>query len=508
MASEEQDGYEFDVLLKGGLVYSGKNSLPRYVDIGILGENIVFVGDADLIPFKTDIEYDVSGYIVSPGFIDIHTHSYEEIKKEEGPALQESYLTQGVTTVFTGNDGRGPWGVEEYFNGLMKRGIGTNIAVFVGHGAVRKKVMGLANKKAEPYEMEEMKSLVKQGMEQGALGLSTGLFYTPGSFSTTEEVVELAKVASTYGGIYESHIRDESSYSIGLLNSIKETLLIGQEANIPIHFAHIKALGVDVWGQSSAVIDLINQARKKGQLVTADQYPWLASGTGLSAALLPKWSRAGGNKALMKRLEDEATTQKIRREMIENLRRRGGDESILLVTAPDGNAGINLKEYRQRMKFSDSIDAALHIIQNGGAKIASFNMQEADLINFMQQPWVMSSSDGGNGHPRKFASFPQKFQQYVVTKKVLTVPEFIHRSSGMTADTFGIKNRGYIKVGYKADILVFKTTEYQSAATYKNPYKLSKGVELLFVNGVLAVSKGKITKTLNGQAIHYKFSVK
>ncbi|UTW53978.1 amidohydrolase family protein [Kordiimonas sp. SCSIO 12610] len=478
---ETGDQVTVDYLLMSGMVYTGAKEEGRILDIGVKDDEIVFIGNADSQEISANEVIDVSGMIVSPGFIDIHTHALEELP-ENGPVSHDSYLFQGISTIFSGNDGRGPWKVQDTFASLEARGMGTNLAILVGHGAIRRAVMGDDDRAPKDAELAAMKAMIKQAMEEGALGLSTGLYYAPGSFAETDEVIELAKVAANYGGIYESHIRDESTYSIGLLGAVKETLKIGREANIPIHFAHIKALGVDVWRQSKDVVAMIEKAQNEGLTVTADQYPWKASGTRVSNALVPRWAMAGGNEELFKRLKDPELIGQIKSEMSENLRKRGGGTAILLTGGLEKWKGQTLAEYASILSL-DEIDTAIEIVLEGDAGIASFNMTDEDLERFMTQPWVMTGSDGGDGHPRKYASFPQKYQTYVKEKQVISLTDFIHRSTGLTADTFGIKGRGYIREGYKADILVFDPNTFKPKANYENPHVLSEGVIHLFVNG-------------------------
>ncbi|WP_262696207.1 N-acyl-D-amino-acid deacylase family protein [Kordiimonas aquimaris] len=487
----------YDYLIRGGLVVDGTGSAGRIADVGIVGDKIVFVGDAGNHVSQHII--DASGMVVSPGFIDPHTHAYGE-RPDEGVDYLRSYITQGTTTVFSGNDGGGPVDSEKAYQRMTEAGLGANFGLFVGHGQVRRAVVGLDNRKATSEELEQMKELVEKAMKAGALGLSSGLFYAPGSFADTQEVIELAKIAVKYGGVYESHLRDESNYSIGVVGAVREAIEIGREARIPVHIAHIKALGVDVWGQSEEIIEIIEAAHAEGIRVTADQYPWLASGTRVSNALIPRAAMAGGVDALHARLRDENGLSELKQAMAENLRRRGGAESILLTSGSDEWRGLNLGQYAAKLDKAP-IDTAVEIVLAGDAKIASFNMNENDVQNFMRQKWVMTSSDGGDGHPRKFASFPQKYRQYVVDHKTLSLEEFIYRSSALTAETFGIKDRGVLREGMKADVLIFDTATYGPVATYEKPDQISKGVVYLWINGQMVIEKTVVQPSMPGQVI-------
>ncbi|MBL8271893.1 MAG: amidohydrolase family protein, partial [Steroidobacter sp.] len=271
--------------------------------------------------------------------------------------------------------------------------------------------------------------------------------------------------------------------------------------NLPVHFAHIKALGVDVHGQADAVIKLVNEAHASGQKVTADQYPWLASGTGLSAALLPRWAVDGGRPALLKRLDDAATSQKIREEMRENLRRRGGADSLVLTVAGSPWHGKKLGDLA-RERNEDAIEAALFVVRDGRDAAVSFNMDNADVIRFMRQPWVVTSSDGSSGHPRQFATYPQKYREYV-QKGIITVGEFVRSSTGRTADILGLTDRGYLRDNYAADIVVFDPARYAPKADYLHPRELSEGVTQLVVNGRLAIDNGKLTGTAAGKLLRH-----
>ncbi|MEX0300460.1 MAG: amidohydrolase family protein [Kordiimonas sp.] len=490
-AAADTDTIVVDYLIENGLVYDGTGAEGKILYVGVAGDKIVFVG-SDKGRVAGGHKIDASGLIVSPGFIDMHTHAYNE-QPDQGPYLLKSYITQGVTTVISGNDGQGPVDISAASKKLMEQGIAANMGLYVGHGSLRRKYVGLDDKPASKSEMSQMKSAVANAMKDGALGLSTGLFYTPGSFAATDEVIELAKVAAGFGGIYDSHIRDESNYNVGLLPAVAEVIEIGKEAQLPVHIAHIKALGVDVWGKSQAVIELVRQARAEGVAVTADQYPWLASGTGLTAALVPKWARDGGTEKLLLRLREEKIRHRIRNGMTENMRRRGGAASLLLTSGSKDWLGLNLEEYAAK-RSSNAVDTAISIIESGGAKIASFNMLEDDVRSFMAEPWVMTSSDGGNGHPRKFASYPRKYQEYVVKQKVLTLADFIHKSTKLPAMTLQLEKRGQIKEGYFADILVFDPVAFKPNATFEKAYEFSSGVETLLVNGKPVISAGDVTR--------------
>ncbi|MCP5041097.1 MAG: amidohydrolase family protein, partial [bacterium] len=317
-------------------------------------------------------------------------------------------------------------------------------------------------------------------------------------FAKTDEVIALASVASEYGGVYDTHMRDESTYNIGLLAAIEETLQIGREANIPVHISHIKALGVDVWGQSAVAIELIEKARAAGQNVTANQYPWRASGTHLRNALLPREVLSGSGDAYLQRLQDPNVVVEIRPALEENLRRRGGAESLLIVVADDPEImGLTLAEIAES-RGQHPIDCAIEVMLDGSTRVASFNMHPDDIEAFMQRDWVMTSSDGTDGHPRKYASFPKKYRDYVVGKGVISMEEFLYRSSGLTAETFGLDDRGRIEKGYAADIIAFDPEKFAPVATFESWSDLSVGVIHSVINGQLVINDRRYTDNLPG----------
>jgi N-acyl-D-aspartate/D-glutamate deacylase/dipeptidyl aminopeptidase/acylaminoacyl peptidase len=489
-----------DLLIRGGRVLDGSGADAVVTDIGIKDDRIVFIGDAIQNSLSAARTINAAGLIVAPGFIDPHTHAFEDLSNPQRKN-NVNFLMQGVTTVFTGNDGGGPVNVGEVYSQWQGEGIGSNAAVFVGHGTVRGKVLGMKDSEPTAAELEQMKALVSRAMDDGALGLSSGLYYAPGSYGKTEEVIELAKIAAAKGGVYDTHMRDESSYTIGLLGSIRETIRIGREAKIPVHISHIKALGTDVWGQSRDAIAIIEAAQREGVRVTANQYPYTASGTSVGSSLLPRWAEVGGNKELLKRIDDPAVRPMLMAEMEANMKRRGGAESLLITGSRNKQiVGKTLGRIAQEWNQTP-IEAALEIIKAGGAGVASFNMSEQDIENFMRQPWVMTGSDGSGGHPRKYGTYPRKLREYVFKRRVITLPFAIRSSSALVAETFGLSERGKIAQGYFADIVVFDETTIADRATYEQPELLSEGMKFVIVNGRLAVEDGKYTGALVGRPL-------
>ncbi len=494
---------QVDVLIRGGDVIDGTGSDARRADVGVRGDRIVFVGDAAQRRIAATRTLDAKGLIVIPGFIDPHTHADRELRN---PRLghNQPYLYQGVTTIFTGNDGDGPWPIAGTMAEWQRRGIGTNVALFVGHGTVRRAVMGMRNAEPTAGELDAMQVRVRQAMEEGAFGLSTGLFYAPGIFAKTAEIIELARVVAEYGGVYDTHMRSESSAGIGLLGSVEEAIRIGREAGLPVHISHVKALGSDVWGASAMVIELVNRARADGVAVYANQYPYIASATSFHAALVPPWAQAGGRAEMLRRMDEPAVRAKLVADMERALKVRGGPGAILFRkagTVPPDLAGRTLADAAQESGKSP-VETALDIIRRAElVQIISFNMSESDIENFMREDWVMTGSDGSFGHPRTFGTFPRKIREYVYNRKVLPLPAAIRSGTSLTAEAFGLAERGQIRVGWFADVAVFDPETIADRATYLDPSVLSAGMRYVLVNGKITIEEGNYNGTLAGRML-------
>lgn len=492
-----------DVLIAGGTLYDGSGAPGRRADVALSGDRIVFVGDATSARLAAHRTIDATGLIVAPGFIDPHTHTQADLSNASKRANLD-YIMQGVTTVATNNDGGGPVGVGALLAKWDSGGIGTNALVFVPQGSVRGAVMGMSDKAPTQAQMSQMKALVERGMHEGAFGLSTGLYYAPGSYSTTEEVIELAKVAAGFGGIYDTHMRDESSYTIGLLASVREVLRIGREAGIHVHISHIKALGADVWGDADTVIAMIHAAQREGITVAACQYPYDASGTSLVSALVPRWAEAGGRDSLLARIAAPATHARLATEMRDNLRRRGGAGAMLIVSSRQPALAGKRLDAIAAARAVEPVEAALDIIRTvGDQSVASFNMNAKDIDTFMRADFVTTCSDGSDGHPRKFGTFPKKIRDYVLDRPVLTMERAIAASSAQPARDLQIAQRGKLAVGWFADVIVFDPKTIRDLSTYADPEKLATGMRWVFVNGKPAVENGAPTNVLAGRALRF-----
>jgi N-acyl-D-amino-acid deacylase len=493
-------GQAVDFLILNGTLVDGTGAPERRADVGIKGDRIMFVGDARATGVSSRWVIDAKGLIVSPGFIDPHTHTAgdlsDSVRKSNLP-----YLMQGVTTVITNNDGGGSIHLDSLLGRWSTNGIGTNAAAFVGHGSVRRTVMGMSSGAPSATQLDSMKAIVSRAMENGAIGMSTGLYYAPGSYASIEEVVDLAKVAAARKGRYDSHIRDESSYTIGLIASVNEVIRVGREARMPVHVSHIKALGVDVWGQADTINALIRSARAEGVNVTASQYPYTASGTGVGAALLPRWAEAGGRDSLRARVADPAERKRLVAAMEDNMRRRGGANSLLITSTRDSTIRGKRLDAIARERNTTPIEAALQIILSSDASVASFNMNEKDIEKFMVQPFVFTDSDGSDGHPRKYGSYPKLLRTYVYDRKVLTLPQAVRRSSSAVAEFFGFTDRGVVKPGALADVIIFDPATVADRATYEEPTLLAVGMKYVFVNGVPAIEDGRYSGATAGRVL-------
>lgn len=489
-----------DILIINGAVYTGIDSIARNWAVATKDDQIVFVGDLNDVAISAKRTIDANGLVVSPGFIDPHTHADRDLK-DSTAAHNSPFLFQGITTVVAGNDGDSFYPTSEYTARYKSHGIGTNVALLVGHGTVRAQVMGSSDQRATEEEIAKMQELVQQEMDAGAFGMSTGLFYAPGSYSNTDEVVALAKTVSENNGIYDTHLRDESSYTVGLIPAIKEAIEIGERAALPIHISHIKCLGVDVWRQSDSIVALIEEARAQGLQITANQYPYDASATGLKAAVAPRWAESGGKDSLFVRYKNPIHQQRILAETKSNIARRGGPEKLLVVKAADSNfVNKDLLEISKALGLSPE-KAVFEILEKGYVRVASFNMNAYDIENFMQRDWVVTGSDGNTGHPRKYGSFPRKYHKYVEKDGIITIAEFIKNSTSKTAEILKIPQRGTLKEGFFADLIIFNPSSFKDIANYKDAFQLSEGLEYSIINGKLAVDQGKFTGARYGRVL-------
>jgi N-acyl-D-aspartate/D-glutamate deacylase len=496
----------FDFVLKKATIYDGSGNKPVVGDLAISGEKIVAIGKFDIVGKPTEI--DCAGLVIAPGFIDLHTHCDTALEGKSG-RVNLNYLRQGVTLVVNGNCGSGPIDIPAFFGNLEKNGVSMNVIHQVPHNSVRREVMGNVNRAPTPDELKKMEEIVEKMMKDGAWGLSTGLIYNPGTYSKTDEIIALAKVASKYEGFYASHIRDESS---GLLDAISEAIRIGKEAKIPVHISHIKCSGKRTWGKASDAISLILQARKDGQVVTADQYPYVASSTSLAATVIPSRFREGSSKEYLARFTDPKKSKELREAIVNSLGGKEGGKAVMIARFSkqpkwQGKSLAQIAEDEKR----DVIDIVFEIEQAGGAQIVNFSMNEEDVRLYMKQEFVATASDGGFQtpgdtvpHPRSYGTYPRKIGRYAIDDGIITLEQAIRSSSGLPADILRLKDRGYLKVGYFADVVVFDPKTFRDTATFDKPHQYATGLKFVFVNGKKTLEDGKFLDVLAGKGLRRK----
>ena len=500
---------DYDLIIRGGKVVDGSGNPWYHADIAIKNDRIAEIGQLSNHEAKRVI--DAQGLVVAPGFIDPHTHALRGIFEVPNA---ESALLQGVTTLTEGNDGSSPYPIDRHYADIDNLRISPNWAVFVGQGTIRQRVIGFGLRKATPDEMERMKQMVRDAMEQGALGISTGLFYVPGSFTSTEEVIELSKVAAEYNGIYISHIREEAAQ---LIDSVQETIRIGEEADIPVQITHHKVIGVENWGASIESLRLVDEARKRGVDVTIDQYPYTASQTSINA-LIPQWAQAGGREEMLSRINSAETYSTIKNEVVAKILydRGGGDPKNVFISRnswdPD-MAGKNLAELAIDAGLEptpeNAADVVFDIIRGGGATAVYHAIGPEDVDRIMQHPATAIGSDGpvgvfgeGAPHPRQYGTFARVLGLYVRERKILSLEEAIRKMSSQSARRLGIHDRGLITKGYFADIAIFDPDEIIDKATFENPHQYAIGTKFVLVNGAVVVENGQHTGARPGRILH------
>ncbi len=489
-------GKTYDIVIENGKIIDGTGNPWYYGDIGIIGDKIIRVGCLKESPALRRI--DVNQMFVSPGFIDIHTHSDNVILRI--PTADNS-VRQGLTTIVAGNCGGSSVAVADFLKEVSDTGISINYITLIGHNSVRRQVMGSENRAPTSNELSEMKNIIEKSMQDGAFGLSTGLYYTPGFYAETSEIIALARVAAEYGGIYVSHIRDESDYNIGLLAAIEEAVTVGEQANIRVQVSHLKCLGKPVWHKSDEVLKLMDDARNRGVNIMFDQYPYTASSTGLWGAVVPAWAQEGGTKMFLERLEDSGVKERVRREMRDNIDRRGGAHTLLVI-----NENAYLSELSENWNM-DPVDAAIAIQKNGGSSVISFNMTDYDLENFLRSPFGMVGSDGNisspgsGGHPRSFGAFPRVLGVYVREKNILSWEEAVRKMTSAPATQLGLLDRGIIRPGMMADIVVFDPETVSDMATYQEPSLDPKGIPYVLVNGRIVIDNENHTGVKSGKVL-------
>lgn len=497
-----------DLLIKNGRIIDGTGNSWFYGDVAVKAGKIIAVGK--LAGFSAPQTIDAHKMIVAPGFIDVHGHL-------EGGIFQwptaDNYIHDGVTTVITGNCGSSASNLKNFFNRIDSLHPSINVASLVGHNTVRDQVMHHDNRLPTAAEQQQMELLVAQAMKDGAVGLSTGLIYIPGTFANTEEVVGLAKTTALYNGVYASHIRNEENECVEAIN---EAIHIGKAANIPVEISHFKIGGKANWGTSNITLGLVQQARQEGWDVTIDQYPYTASSTNLGVRL-PDWAFAGGNDSLKIRLHDPVLRAQIKKEMLQQLQKyKFKNFSYCVVASYSADSTYNGKSITdinrlmgRRPKATEEAETIMDMVEKGGAQMVYHSMNEDDVKYIMKYPFCMSGADAGvpvpgkgMPHPRGYGTNARVLGKYVREEKVIPLEEAIRRMTSLAAQKFQLKDRGLLKEGMAADIVIFDDKTVSDHATFEQPHQYSTGFYYVLVNGQLVVENGKHTGVRSGVALY------
>jgi dihydroorotase/N-acyl-D-amino-acid deacylase len=509
----EPESPVYDVIIAGGTVYTGEDREGAAADVAISGERIAAVGD--LSTAEANLRVDAEGLAVVPGFIDIHSHAVRSSNTDgifRWPDA-ENQIRQGVTTVIGGPDGGSPLPITETFAALEQSPASVNFGTFVGHGSIRELIVGEDDRPPTDDELDAMRDQVRQAMEQGAYGLSSGLIYTPGRFASTEEVIELARVAGEHGGIYISHMREEG---LDLLKSVAETIRIGEEGGLPTQLTHHKVVGAPMWGKSVETLRLVDEAIGRGVDVSIDQYPYTASSTSLTI-LFPGWSLDGGREALLERMADPEQRARIRAEIVYRIETdRGGNDpaNVVLANCPHDTSvnGLNLSELLRQQEREVSKDNAaellMELVTAGNCSAVFHAINEEDVVRIMQHPRTMPASDGGiEGpservpHPRNYGTFARVLGRYVRELGVMPFHTAIHKITRLPAERIGLDDRGRIEQGAIADIAVLDPATVIDKATFEDPHQYAEGLHHVFVSGEAVLLDGQMTGARPGRIL-------
>jgi len=500
----------YDLVIKNGRVVDGTGNPWVYADVAIQNGRIVQIGTIDASQAKRTI--DASGLIVAPGFIDVHAHVEGSLEAQPGAP---NFIYDGVTTVITGNCGGSSSNLHTYFDSLRLQGISINVGSLIGHNTVRMKVMKMAFREPTSREQADMESLVEQAMKDGAVGLSTGLIYTPGTYAQTPEVVNLAKKASSYGGVYASHIRNEGQH---VKQAIEEAIQISREARIPVEISHFKVASKPLWGKSTETVELVEAARRQGLDVTVDQYPYTASSTSLES-IIPSWALADGDSAVLLRFHDPATRTKIRNEMLDGLKknlRPNYEYAVVSSFKPDTTFnGLSISKINQKLGRKNSAETEADLIMDlmEQAKLKRIQMvyhtmSETDVETILRYPNTMVASDAGVAklgsgmpHPRAYGTNARVLGRYVRERHVIPLEEAIRRMTSLPAQRFHLADRGLLRPGYAADMVLFDDKTVSDRATYEQPHAYTTGISWVLVNGTPVVENSKHTGQRPGQIL-------
>ncbi len=506
----------FDLVIRGGRVVDGTGSPWFVADVGIKGDTITAV--APRLEAGGAAVIEAQGLAVSPGFVDVHSHvePYDGGQDIIGNPAAENNVRQGVTTVIGAPDGGGSVQVGEYFAKVLAAKPAINVGAFIGHGSVRHAVMGDENRAATPEELQRMKDLVRTGMRDGAVGLSTGLFYVPGNYAPLDEVVELARVAGELGGIHQSHMRDEAAR---VLDSVRDTIAIGERGGLPTQVTHHKIIGKVNWGRSVDTLRLVDEARARGVDVTIDQYPYTASSTSIQGGLVPQWAQEGGREQILKQLRDETFRGKVLAAIATSIEtdRGGGDPANVVLAACAWDPSLAGKSLAQVLRdrgrpvtIPRAAELVVEIVEKGGCSAIYHAINEEDLVRIMQHPATMIASDAAPGiptfgkavpHPRAYGTFARVLGLYVRERHVLTLEQAVRKMSSFPAQRVGLRDRGLIRPGMKADVMVFNPATIIDRATFEKPHQYAEGVSAVIVNGQVALKGGQMTGARAGRVV-------
>jgi N-acyl-D-amino-acid deacylase len=499
----------YDLLITGGTIIDGTGAPGYRGDLAISGDRISLLSRSPLSRTRARRVIDATNRIVAPGFIDLHAHL------EPLPQLPdaESALRQGVTTAVGGPDGSGPWPLGPYLAERERQRIGINVAYLVGHNTIRREVMGMVKRDPTSAELERMRAMVARGMGDGAWGLSTGLKYLPGAWSKTDEVIALARVAADAGGIYTSHLREEG---LGLLESVAEAIEIGRRAGIPIVLTHHKAVGTPMWGKSAITLAMVDSARRTGLDVMIDQYPYTATHTGIGV-LIPEWAFDGGDTAFARRTRDPVLRDSIKKGIVFNiLNDRGGGDlrrvQFSRVSWQRELEGKTLHDWAVIRGLPPTLETGADLVIRaelaGGANAIYHVLDEGDVRRIMRHPQTMIASDGrlsrpgdGHPHPRAYGTFPRVLGRYVRDEKVLTLEQAVHKMTALPAARLGVRDRGVLRTGAYADVVMFDPARVADRATFDVPHQYPIGIEFVLVNGVVAVDGERFNGARNGRVL-------
>ena len=503
--SKHSETQQIDTLIINGKVLDGSGNPWTMKDIGIKNDKIVFIGNSKHASLAANQVVDANGLFVAPGFIDMHSHADPE-NVDTRKMLPQLY--QGITTVVLGVDGQGRNDIAANYHRYRDQGLGVNIVSYVGFNAARHSIMGMSGESANQNQIEKMKQYLEAGMQQGAFGVSTGLFYRPATYANTQEVIDTVSVAYKYNGVYDTHDRDMGAVldGIGYDASIAEAIEIGETTGLPVIFSHFTPQGQHNYGRAQAGIDLINRARAKGVEVVAAQHPYTSTQSSLLAYTIPNWALEGGLSQLLEHANDPKKKEQLKLDLRKMLKIRGGADKLLFVDANHELNGKNLQQVAGEKNHS-LLDTIVQIAKTqGDASVMNVGLYDMNNIRLLaQQDWMMTSTDGGSepigdraGHPRDFGAFSKKIRQFVVKEKMLSLPYVVRGMTSLPAQFLGIKNRGRIALGNYADIIVFSMERLKDNATYEDSQQYSEGIEYAFVNGKTALLNGKATHTLSG----------